>query len=311
MKRLGILGAGHVGDAVAYTAALRGLCQEIFLYDCEPEKALAVATDVNDARYSYPQAVQAYAVELEELASCDIIVVCLGKIPLTGDRLDELSYSKPRIEKTIPLICNAGFSGIFIVISNPVDIIAKLVRDLSGFEAHRVIGTGTALDTCRFNAHLAERFNVDPASISGVVLGEHGNSQFPAWSQSKIGNILVEEYAKLHGQELSDEDKQEIAKNTALRGWLIFSGKKCTQFGIANTTLSIAAAIDRDSKSLILASTLLEGEYGLDNLYLSTPCIIGKEGVVEKLELDLNDAELQQLRSSAELLKKTMQEWEI
>lgn len=311
MKRLGILGAGHVGDAVAYTAAMRGLAKEIFLYDCEPEKAVAVATDVNDACYSYPRAVQAYATELEDLASCEIIVVCLGKIPLTGDRLDELSYSKPRIEKTIPTICNAGFSGIFIVISNPVDIIAKLVRDLSGFEAHRVIGTGTALDTCRFNAYLAERFNLDASSIAGVVLGEHGNSQFPAWSQSKIGNLLVEEYARAHGQELSDQDKQEIAKNTALRGWLIFSGKKCTQFGIANTALSIASAIDRDSRSLILASNLLDGEYGLHDIYLSTPCIIGKRGVIEKFELDLTDKELQQLRDSAELLKKTMEEWGI
>ncbi len=311
MKRLGILGAGHVGDAVAYSAAMRGIAEELWINDCDEDRAISVVTDVNDARSFYPHSVSAHLASLEDLARCDLIVVCLGKIPLTGDRLDELSYSKPRIEACIPAICNAGFKGFFVVISNPVDIITQLVQKLSGFDPKRVIGTGTQLDTCRFVVQLAERFKVNPKSIEGYVLGEHGNSQFPVWSQSKIGHEPIAEYCSKRGIVLSSEDKEQLAKDTAYRGWLIFKGKKCTQFGIANTSLNIVSAIDRDSKEILLASTLLEGEYGLSDIYLSTPCLIGKDGIEERYELALDADEQAKLDSSAALLKKTMQDWDI
>ena len=302
--RLGIVGAGHVGEIVAYTAALRGNADEIIFCDSKEERMESEALDINDGSQFYPHGTQACFGEYKHLAGCDIIVVCTGLIPETGDRLDELELNKNAVGEYIEEIVQAGFDGYFIVVTNPCDVITYQVFKRSGFPANKVIGSGTALDSTRFNVMLAEKLQLSPNAIRGMMLGEHGESQFVPWSQIYVGHLPFEEYAKLHPDKVKDFDKDEFEAKVRSRGWDVFKGKGSTQYGIANTVNAIIRGITHDTKEILNVSTYLDGQYGVEDVYLSTPCVIGKNGIEEVIELDLNDEELKKYQESATIIKK-------
>lgn len=306
--KVGILGAGNVGDSVAFVLAQNALAKEILLCDINEARAKSVAMDINDASSFLPQSCCCKAAKIDELASCDIIVVSTGKIVGNADRLAELEYNKTQMQNSIPKIMQAGFKGIFIVISNPCDIISYLVYKLSGLPFYKVIGTGTGLDSLRLNYALAKKLNVSVRSVNALVLGEHGDSQFGAFSASFVGSQRLSEYIKTAKIEL---DLDEVENAARQRGHEIYQGKKCTQYGIANTTARLIRVIKNDSDEIISASTLMQGEYGLDGLYLSTPCVIGASGVKYKLALELSGSEKQKLASSAKILKQKIEQFGI
>lgn len=306
--RLGILGAGNVGDSVAYVALSSGVKYEILLCDINKQRAKSVADDVNDASGFVGGASWCVAAELEDLASCDVIVISTGKIVGNADRLAELEYNKAQMQASIPEIMRAGFGGKFVVISNPCDIISYLVYRLSNLPYSHVIGTGTGLDTARLNIVIAKELGISPKSVNALVLGEHGDSQFGVFSQSFVGGFRLEEFIKARNISLDFNALEDAARQ---RGREIYIGKKCTQYGIAHTANKILKAISDDSNELICVSTLMQGEYGLSGLYLSTPCIINSLGVAQKLEIDLNQNEKEKLSQSAKILKSKIEQFGI
>lgn len=306
--RLGILGAGHVGDSVAYVALANAVADEILLCDINTQRAASVSADVNDASGFIAGFGRCYDVGLKELASCDIIVISTGKIVANADRLAELEYNKKQMQASIPEIMKAGFLGKFVVISNPCDIISYIVYKLSGLPYSHVIGTGTGLDTTRLNIVIANKLGLSPKSVNALVLGEHGDSQFAAFSQSFVGGFRLADFISANNISIDFEALEEAARQ---RGREIYMGKKCTQYGIAHTANRLLCAIKESSNEIICASTLMQGEYGLDGLYISTPCIINNLGVAKKLEVSLSQDERQKLRQSAEILKSKIEQFGI
>ncbi|MDY3903279.1 L-lactate dehydrogenase [Peptoniphilus sp. AGMB00490] len=301
--KLGIIGAGSVGEIVAYTSALRGIATDIILNDVIKEKAISQAIDLNDGRPFYPKDVKFRAGEYEDMKDRDVVVVCSGKIP-EKDRLQELDGNKKEVANFTKRIVNAGFKGIFVVVTNPVDIITYEIYKVSGFDEKRVIGSGTALDSARLEVVIANKLGISPKSVNATVLGEHGESQFVPWSQVKIDSLTIDKYEEIHPELFKNFNRDEIEDETRNRGWDIFTGKGSTQYGIANTVNNIIQAIANDEKIILKGSCLLSGEYGLNDLYISTPIKIGKDGIEEKLELSLTDKEMGRLKETADVIKK-------
>ncbi|MDO5715708.1 MAG: L-lactate dehydrogenase [Tissierellia bacterium] len=301
--KLGIIGSGNVGEIVAYTAACRGLVNEVVFNDIIKQRAISQAMDLNDGRAFYPHDVKATAGEYNEMGDCDIIVVCSGQIPTSGDRLHELQLNQEAVGKYVEEVVASGFDGIFIVVTNPCDVITYQVYKHSGFPAHKVIGSGTALDSARLNVVIADHIGVSPKSVHGNVLGEHGESQFVPWSQVRIGNETIDRYAKKHPELFKNFDRDKIENDTRKRGWDIFQGKASTQYGIANTVNNLISAIKNDDQIILNASAYLDGQYGLEDLYISTPIRVGKNGIEEIIELPLTERELERFNETAEVIK--------
>lgn len=300
--KLGIIGAGAVGEIVAYTSAMRGIASDIIINDVIKEKAISQAIDLNDGRLFYPKDVKFRAGEYEDMGDRDVVVICSGKIP-EEDRLNELELNKKEVASYVRKIVDAGFNGIFVVVTNPVDIITYEVYKVSGFDDSRVIGSGTFLDSARLQVVIANKLGISPKSVSATVLGEHGESQFVPWSQVMIGSITLDKYKETHPELFKDFDKNQIEDDTRRRGWDIFKGKGSTQYGIGNTVNNIIQAIANDEKIVLKASCLMEGHYGLNDLYISTPIRVGKDGIEEKFELDLTEDELGRLKKTAGVIK--------
>lgn len=300
--KLGIIGCGAVGEIVAYTSAMRGLARDIILNDIIKEKAISQAMDLNDGRPFYPRDLVIRAGEYEDMADRDVIVICSGKIP-EEDRLNELDLNKKDVADYTRKIVDAGFKGIFIVVTNPVDVITYEVYKVSGFHDSRVIGSGTFLDSARLQVVISEKLGISPNSVDASVLGEHGESQFVPWSQVKIDSLPIDDYQEIHPELFKDFNRDEVEDETRRRGWEIFRGKGSTQYGIGNTVNDIIQAIARDEKVLLKGSCLLEGQYGLTDLYISTPIRIGKDGIEEKIQLDLSEDELGKLKKAADIIK--------
>lgn len=300
MAKLGIIGAGHVGEIVAYTRALRGGCTHITLHDINDKRLDGVVSDLEDATGFYPNNTHFVAGTIEDVAASDMIVVCAGRIPEDGQRRNEYAANYADVKDYIPKVMAAGFKGIFVVVTNPCDAIAYRVWELSGMDASRIIGSGTALDSERSRTILARHFDVSPSNVHSMMLGEHGDSQFLPYSQVKINDIPLERYLKKHDVTL---DKAEVEKSIVYRGHRAFFGKGSTQYGIANTVNTILDAVLYDEKKTLQVSALHNGEYGVKDVYVSTPCVIGKDGIEEIVELDLTDEERKQYTDSAEMIR--------
>ncbi len=300
MAKLGIIGAGHVGEIVAYTAALRGGFSHITLYDINEKRLDGVVSDLEDATRFYPHNTRFIAGDVKDVAASDMIVVCSGRIPEDAQRRKEYDNNEADVSDYIPKVMEAGFKGIFVVVTNPCDAIAYRVWKLSGMDASRTIGSGTALDTERSRTIIARMLDVSPENVESMMLGEHGDSQFLPYSQVRINHIPWDCYLKEHDLAF---DEAEVEKSVVYRGHRAFFGKGSTQYGIANTVNTILDAVLYDEKKTLQVSALHNGEYGVDDVYVSTPCVIGKDGIEEVIELDLTDDERKKYKDSAEIIR--------
>lgn len=303
LKKVGIVGVGHVGAHCAFSLATQGIVDELVLVDINKQKAVSERQDLIDSVTYLPHRVNIEVGEYEDLKDCDIVVISVGIITKTHDRLDELQESIEMVDSFVKKIVKSGFDGIFINITNPCDIIAKRVWELSGFDKSKVFGTGTGLDSSRFRAVLARETGVDHKSIQGYTLGEHGDSQMAAWSNVSFGGKPLCELEKEDPDHFAHLDKQELLKEVIGAGWVTFAGKGATEFGIASTLARIVNCIFHDEKQIMPVTTLMEGQYGVEGLFTSTPCIIGKDGIERVIELNLNNEELRDFRKSCDVIK--------
>lgn len=302
LRSVGIIGVGHVGAHCAYSLAVQGIVDELILVDINKEKVTSERQDLVDSVAHFPHRVTIKTGEYSDLANCDVVVISVGGITQDQNRLSELKQSVDAVSSFVEEVVSSGFNGIFITITNPCDIITRQVHKLSGFDSHRVIGTGTCLDSARLREVIARETGIDHKSIVGYTLGEHGDSQMIPWSHITINGKPIQELAQHDPRFALDHDAvlQEVVK----AGWKTFKGKGATEYGIASALARIVNCIFHDEKQVIPVSTQLTGQYGQTDIYTSVPAIIGKDGVEGIFELNLTDDEMKAFNRSCDVLRE-------
>lgn len=298
--KIGIIGDGHVGCTIAHELIISGLVDDLVMIDVNEGKVNADAVDFEDAMANLPYHTNVVVNDYDALKDAEVLISTLGKISLEtkGDRFQELEYNKKQLQPITESIKKSGFNGILLVISNPVDAITNLYQQLTGLPKEHVLGTGTLLDTARMKKVVAKKFNVDPRSISGFALGEHGNSQFTAWSTVKVLEQPITELAKSASWSLDDlEDEIKTGGQT------VFMGKHYTNYGVSAAAVRIVRAILTDSHTELPVSSYQE-KYGT---YMSYPTIVGRNGIEAKIELALTPEEEELLEQSAQAIKEKSQ----
>ncbi|KJY60687.1 L-lactate dehydrogenase [Bombilactobacillus mellifer] len=298
-----LVGDGAVGSSFAYAMTLQGIANEIGIVDIAKEKTQGDAIDIADATsFSYPKNV--YAAEYSDAKDADLVVITAGAPQKPGEtRLDLVNKNLKILKTIVDPVVESGFNGIFVVAANPVDILTYGTWKLSGFPKERVIGSGTSLDTARLRKFVGQELNVDPRSIHGYVLGEHGDSEFVAWSHLTIGGLTMAEYQQTH-PEITDEKLQAINDRVVNSAYEIINLKGATFYGIGTALARIAKALLADEKTVLPLSVYMNGQYGVQDLYVGSPVVVNRNGVQEILEVPLNAAEQEKMNNSAAQLTK-------
>ena len=302
-RKVGVIGMGNVGSTVAHYIVAMGFADDLVLIDKNEAKVKADALDFEDAMANLPFHTNITVNDYSALKDADVIVSALGNIKLqdnpNADRFAELPFTRQAVKEVAQKIKESGFKGKIVAITNPVDVITSLYQKITGLPKNHVLGTGTLLDSARMKRAVAERLNLDPRSVDGYNLGEHGNSQFTAWSTVRVLGRPLTELADKRGLDL-----EELDKEAKMGGWTVFQGKKYTNYGVATAAVKLVNAILSDSWTELPVSNFRE-EYGV---YLSYPAVVGRDGVVEQAQLDLTEEELQKLQTSADFIKEKYQE---
>lgn len=302
-RKVGVIGMGHVGSTVAHYIVAMGFADDLVLIDKNEAKVKADALDFNDAMANLPFHTNIVVNDYAALKDADVVVSALGNIKLqdnpNADRFAELPFTSKEVKDVAQKIKESGFQGKIVAITNPVDVITTLYQQITGLPKEHVIGTGTLLDSARMKRAVAEKLHLDPRSVAGYNLGEHGNSQFTAWSTVRVLGKPLTEIAKQRGLDLDELDHE-----AKMGGWTVFQGKKYTSYGVATAAVKLVNAILSDSLEELPVSNYRE-EYGV---YLSYPAVVGRDGIVEQAQLDLTPAELEKLQTSADFIKQKYQE---
>lgn len=300
-SRIAIIGAGNVGATTAYALMLRGLFAEIVLIDTDTDRATAEATDIADAN-AIARPARIWAGTYADVKDASILVVTAGAAIADGEARTSVAGKSAVIMRTcVDAAMAAGFDGILVVASNPADAMAQVAQARSGLPASRVIGTGTLLDSNRFRKRIADHLAIAPGAVEGLVLGEHGDSEVIAYSSVRIGGLDLDGY--LDGAAF---DRSAVAHDVVRAGYTISHGKGHTSFGVATAIVRICEAIQRDERIVLPVSTKLDGQYGIEDLYLSLPCLLGAAGILRILTPDLTADEVRDLQASADALRHTL-----
>lgn len=303
-NKVAIVGVGMVGSATAFSIITQGLCDDVVLIDLNDDKANAEALDLQNCIEYLNRNIKIKGGEFEDCADADIVIITAGAPYIEGqDRLDMLGESVKIMKSIVTPIMKSGFDGIFIIISNPVDILSFYVQKLSGLPKNQVIGTGTALDSARLKNIIADIIHVDPKSIHAFSMGEHGDSQMVPWSKIVIGGKLFTDIVR-DNPEYESIDYDELVKKTTGIAWEIIQAKGATNYGIASATAGLVKAILQDENRVIPVSTLLEGEYGIHDVYAGVPSVLNRFGVKEVIEINLPHDEKLKFLQSIEVLKE-------
>lgn len=307
-RKVTIVGSGLVGAACAYSMINQSICDEIMMLDRTYDRAVAQALDLSHCMDFTSTRTKVYAGNLEDCRDVDVVVLTAGANPRPGQsRLDVLDEAEQITSGIVNRIMDSGFDGIFVVAANPVDVVTHIVREVSGLPRNKVIGTGTSLDSARLKTLLSDVFSIDPRSVQGYALGEHGDSQFVAWSHVTIGGKPILQILEQHKERFQGVDLKEIAQKTKDAGWEIFTRKGNTQFGIGNALAYIVRSILNDEHKIIAISAILEGEYGQTGVCTGVPAIIGEGGIQEVVELNLNAEEQHKFNESCSIIKNAIQ----
>lgn len=302
-KKLAIVGTGFVGMSFAYALLCEGLCDELVLIDINKEKANGEAMDLNHGLSFAKTNMKIYSGEYKDCADADIVVICAGVNQKPGeDRISLLTRNTDVFRSIISPILYSGFDGIFLIATNPVDIMTKITWQLSGFDCKRVIGTGTTLDTARVRYLLGDYFSVDPKNVHAYVMGEHGDSETVPWSQAQIGTKSIIKIIEEKSDKYKLSDLDCIAKDVIGAAEKIIRAKNATYYGIGMALVRIVKAILGDEKSVLTVSSMLHGEFGVQNIYAGVPSVLGRNGVEDILTLSITDDEKKMFQNSCKML---------
>lgn len=307
-RKIVLIGTGMVGMSYAYALLNQNLCDELVLIDINKKRAEGEAMDLNHGVAFSGGNMEIYAGEYTDCCDADLVVLTAGLPQKEGqNRLDLLKENRKIFERILQSVLENGFHGIFLVATNPVDIMTRIVYEISDFPPEKVIGTGTALDTARLRYLLGEKFMIDPRNMHAYVMGEHGDSEFVPWSQAMMTTKpifdLCGETEGCHFQELL-----ELEEEVRMAAYKIIEAKKATYYGIGMAMARITKAIFGNEYSVLTVSAHLQGEYGENGIYIGIPCVVNRMGIQRIVELPLGSEEKQRLHSSCETLENTYRE---
>lgn len=306
IQKAAVIGCGFVGSTIAYTLMQKGVFSEMVLLDANHPKAEGEAMDISHG-LPFSHSMDIYAGTYEDIVDASVIIITAGANQKPGEtRLDLVQKNAAIMKMIIADIKRAGCEGILMIVSNPVDILTYVALKESGFPKERVIGSGTVLDTARLKYLISEKLSVDSRNVHAFIAGEHGDSELAVWSCANIYGIGLEEFAKIKGYQNFEQEKDKIYSAVRDSAYEIIERKGATYYGIGMAAAKIAEAIVRDSHTVAPVSVCLEGEYGLSDLCLSIPAVIGQGGAEQVLEISLSEEESRKLGNSAAELKEVL-----
>ncbi len=306
-RKVVLIGTGMVGMSFAYAALNQSICDELVLIDLNAQRAHGEAMDLNHGLAFSNSSMQIYFGNYFDCGDADIVVICAGVNQKEGEtRLQLLQRNYKVFESIVPRVVSAGFDGIFLVATNPVDIMTRITYELSGFNAAKVIGSGTTLDTARLRYLLGNYFEIDPRHIHAYVIGEHGDSEFVPWSQAIMAVNPISDMIEKYPGRYNNDDLKKIENEVRTAAYEIIKAKGSTYYGIGMAICRIVRAIFHNENSVFTTSVRLRGEYGLrKEVFIGNPCIINSGGANRVLELKLTDEELAKFKKSYEILDES------
>ena len=306
--KVGIIGTGFVGSTAAYAMALTGAASRIVLVDLDEARARAHAEDILHAT-PFAESLTVAAGGYQDLQGARAVVLACGVGQKPGEtRLQLLQRNRKVFEEVVPRVTDTAPDALLLVATNPVDIITQLTRDISGYSAERVIGSGTILDTSRFRTLLGEHLEVSPQSVHAYVLGEHGDSEVLIWSSAKVGGVALSDFAEQIGRPLSDSVRERIDEGVRRAAYRIIQGKEATYHGIGAGLARLVQAIRDDEKAVFTLSCVSTRKNEFDDVSLSVPRVLGADGISAELWPLLSEQETESIRNSAGVLRQSLAE---
>lgn len=310
-SKITIIGAGFVGSTTAFAIMNSGLASEIVIVDINKDKAEGEAMDLSHGA-SFVSPVNITAGDYSDSANSDIVIITAGANQKPGEtRIDLVDKNIKVFKSIIPEVVKYSPNAILLVVSNPVDILTYITYKLSGFPKERVIGSGTVLDTSRLKYMLSKHFDIDARNIHTYIMGEHGDSEIATWSLTNIAGMNVDEYCSKICHSCDGSFKYKIHEDVKNAAYNVIDRKGATYYAVALAIRRIVEAILGDENSILTVSTLLEGQFGVDGLFLGVPAIVGKDGVKKIIEVPLNNDEITNLHNSANSLKAVFNNFDI
>lgn len=311
IQKCGIIGCGAVGATTADTLLGSGLFNEMVLIDINHKKAEGEAMDIgHGAPFVTP--VNIYAGDYKDLADAYLVIITAGANQMPGETRIDLAEKNVKIFKSIiPEIVRYNPDCILLIVSNPVDILTYVALKLSGFEPSRVIGSGTVLDTGRFKYLLGEYLGVDSRNVHALIIGEHGDSEVAVYSSANISGVDLDEFCRIWGKGTDKESLHKIYEDVKNSAYAIIERKGATFYAIARVVKRIAQALIRDENTILTVSSLVEGHYGISNVCLGLPSVVGRDGVKQMIDTPLDEDEMMRLTASVQKLRQVLDQFEI
>ena len=307
-RKVAMIGCGFVGAATAFALMESGLFTEMVLIDADKDRAEGEAMDISHG-LPFARPMKIYAGEYDDIVDAAIIIITAGANQKPDETRLDLVHKNVAIYKSIiPEIAKRSCEGILLVVSNPVDILTYVALKLSGFTSNRVIGSGTVLDTARLKYNLGQHLEVDSRSVHAFIVGEHGDSELAVWSSATVSGVPIDAFCEMRGHYNHDDAEERIAEDVKNSAYEIIEKKNATYFGVAMAVRRICEAIIRDEESVLPVSNLMHGEFGISDIVLSMPAIVGATGVEEIVPIPLDDEEIAKLLKSAETLREVMKD---
>ncbi|MGG3469999.1 L-lactate dehydrogenase [Neobacillus pocheonensis] len=307
VNRVALIGTGFVGSSYAFALLNQGITEELVLIDLNKNKAEGDAMDLNHGLPFAPSRTKIWYGGYEDCGQADLVVITAGANQKPGEtRLDLVEKNSRIFKGIVEEIMASGFDGIFLVATNPVDILTYAVWKFSGLPKERVIGSGTILDTARFRFLLGDYFDVDTRNVHAYIIGEHGDTELPVWSHADIAGTSISEWTK-NKQDFRQEDLDQIFLNVRDAAYHIIERKGATYYGIAMGLVRLTKALLQNENSVLTVSAYLDGEYGQNDIYIGVPAVVNRNGIREIVQLELNEEEKQKFTNSVNVLKKTME----
>ena len=301
-QKVVLVGDGAVGSSYAFAMAQQGIAEEFAIVDIIKERTEGDAMDLEDATaFTAPKNI--YSADYDTCKDADLDVITAGAPQKPGEtRLQLVDKNLKIIKSVVEPIVKSGFDGIFLVAANPVDILTYAVQKLSGFPKNKVVGSGTSLDSARLRVALGKKLHVDPRDVIANIMGEHGDSEFAAYSSATVGGKPLLDIAKDEG--ISEDELLKIEDDVRNKAYEIINRKGATFYGVATALMRISKAILRDENSVLPIGAPMNGEYGLNDLYIGTPAVVNASGVAKVIEVPLNDREKKAMADSAKQLEE-------
>ena len=305
-QKCAVIGCGNVGATTAYSLMLSGLFNEIVLIDIDATRAKGEAEDIAQG-IPFNSPVEIYAGSYSDIDNAGIVIITAGVSQKPGEtRIDLIQRNTKVFSSIIDQITSTRFDGIILVVTNPVDILTYVTIALSKFDPKRVLGSGTVLDTARLKQLMGNRLGVDARNIHTFIIGEHGDSELPVWSSANVSGIDIDSYCSNFAQDFNELTLQSTFERVRDAAYSIIEAKGATYYAIAESVKRIVTAIVRDERAILPVSTLLTGQYGISDVCLGVPCVVGKNGIEEILQIPLSAEEKKRFVRSANALQNAI-----